>query len=161
VYEATGQIVKAQAGYAAFCNLELQLFNEVNQKPKATQPVSSIGRLVRMSARAAPAFHAAMAVVVAEVNGARMVPVGGLVYKPAPLKEATRILEKLSLDPGQAQARVARDVGALDASGILDAVRGMFVCSTMMHAVELLKRLAAHAKADAFELVRSKNRFAR
>ncbi len=184
MYEATGQIVKAQAGYAAFCSLELQLFGEINGRPKASQPVRSVVELVRASVRAAPSFHVAMDAVVAGVNGARKVAVGGVVYKPAPLKKATRIVEKLLMDPVQQllltapppppppppEARCAppavirrRDAkaGTLDASGLLDTVRGMFVCSTMAHAVELLKRLAAHARAGVFELLRSKNRFAR
>ncbi len=161
MYEATGQIVKAQRGYAAFCELEPKLFTEPNSRPKPIQPVHTIGDLLRLAAREAPFFHAVMLSLEADINRAREVPVGGVAYKPAALKRATRIVEKLSLDMEQAAARAARDIAGLDASGVLDVVRGMFVCSSMQHALQLLTELAVRAKAGAFELVRSKNRFSR
>jgi hypothetical protein len=148
--------------YGLFCSMEARLFRDINRRPKPMQPTRSVAALIRASVRTDPSFHAAMAGVVVELNRQRRVlPVGGVVYKPAAIKKAARIVEKLVLDPTQASARTARDADLLDARGVLDTVRGMFVCNTMAHAVELLSLLAERARAGAFEFVRSKNRFAR
>ena len=73
--------------------------------------------------------------------------IGGVIWKPAPLKKTVRIVEKLALDPLSKDALDECNVEALDASSILDTTRGMFICSSMLHATAVLhefKRLEAN-----------------
>ena len=94
------------------------------------------------------------------VDADREVAVGGVEWKPAPLKGTPRIVEKLCLDPTQRAALDAGDPQALDASLVLDVVRGMFVCSSMEHAHAALRALAAAVTRGEIGPARSKNRFA-
>ena len=71
---------------------------------------------------------------------------GGVQWNPAPLKRTVRVVEKLCLDPAQRSALESADPAQLDASGVLDTVRGMFECSTMGHAVAVLRTLGSEAK---------------
>ena len=90
----------------------------------------------------------------------------GVAWQLGPLKKANRIVEKLCLDPAQRAALDSCKPAALDASGVLDTVRGMLTCNTMAHAFQLLRTLTrrfgenGENRTDA-RLVRSKNRFAR
>eukprot|EP00750_Incisomonas_marina_P006432 INCI14550.2.p1 GENE.INCI14550.2~~INCI14550.2.p1 ORF type:complete len:1278 (-),score=175.31 INCI14550.2:2597-6430(-) len=112
-------------------------------------------------------------------------PYGGVQWRVAPLKRVARVVEKLALDRTQRRALETADPSRLDASNILDMARGMFTCATMGHALALLHALKLVADSggrrgssvarnsdlgegiDAalhgwhFEVVRSKNRFAR
>ena len=89
-------------------------------------------------------------------------------WQPAPLKKAQRIVEKLSFDPEQRERALARPCRAesLDASGMLDTVRGMFVCSSMEHALAVLRLLVERfdhksgSDLGKARLERSKDRFA-
>ena len=80
-----------------------------------------------------------------------------------PLKKVSRVVEKLCLDPGQRAALDACDPDQLDASGVLDTVRGMIRCDSMAHAHLVLRRFVERfgkgtdASASG---VRSKNRYA-
>ena len=92
-------------------------------------------------------------------------PPGGIEWNLAPLKRMMRVVEKLCLaaDERQRSALDKCDGTMLDASGMLDTVRGMFICGTMEHAAVLLELLGAEANKEegkrAFTLKRSKNRF--
>ena len=77
------------------------------------------------------------------------------------LKRTARIVEKLCLDPSQKEALETLEAESLDASGMLDTVRGMFECATMEHAVEVMRALVALADEGKIALKRSKNRFSR
>ena len=79
---------------------------------------------------------------------------GGVVWNPVPIKTVTRMLEKLALDPSQRKALDARDPLMLNASNVLDTVRGRFTCSSMQHALALLKVLQAEAVKGTFKLER-------
>jgi hypothetical protein len=111
--------------------------------------VRTIHQLVALSACAKPRFDARMARLAAAVDADPSVPVGGVVWRAAPLKRAGRMLEKLALHPSQRAALEQCSADALDASGVLDAVRGMFLCSTMRHATRVLEELLADSASAA------------
>ena len=113
VYEAAGNMVKREKGYAAFCSLESHFFDELNKKQKPAQPVSSVYELQTLSIRSKLEIDALMLGVRDEVDhvcsGGRRgndskLALGGVVWSAAPLKRTVRIVEKLCLDPSQKEA---------------------------------------------------------
>ena len=160
----------SQAGYAAFVQLGERAFGELNARPKPAQPTKSVRELTKLSVKAQPLFNGLMAAVGAAANAGvgGQVPPGGVGWQPAPLKKAQRIVEKLSFDPEQRERVLARPCRAesLDASGMLDTVRGMFVCSSMEHALAVLRLLVERfyhksgSDLGKARLERSKDRFA-
>ena len=148
-------------------------FGELNARPKPAQPTKSVRELTALSVKAQPLFNELMAAVGAADNAGSdgqggQVPPGGVSWQPAPLKKAQRIGEKLAFDPAQRERVLARPCRAetLDASGMLDTVRGMFVCNSMEHALAVLRLLVArfdHSSGSdkgQARLERSKDRFA-
>eukprot|EP00750_Incisomonas_marina_P008370 INCI15450.2.p1 GENE.INCI15450.2~~INCI15450.2.p1 ORF type:complete len:919 (-),score=152.61 INCI15450.2:1524-3983(-) len=153
---------------------------EVNDTP-LRQPVGSIPRLLMLSALSKPWFDRFMNTVVQSVDISGLSPIhsdcpnsaaslwqmpgvlelGGVTWSAAPLKSAVRIVEKLVLSPAQRPTLEKGSPNDLDATSILDSVRGMFICSTMRHATAVLSALALEAERGTFRLGRSKNRFAR
>ena len=150
-----------------------RVFGELNARPKPAQPTKSVRELTTLSVKAQPLFNELMAAVGAAGNAGvdgqgGQVPPGGVAWQPAPLKKAQRIVEKLSFDPAQRERVLARPcrAEALDASGMLDTVRGMFVCNSMEHALAVLRLLVARfdhkngSDKGQARLERSKDRFA-
>ena len=89
---------------------------------------------------------------------------GGVAWQLGPLKKVLRVVEKLCLDPTQRDALNALDPMALDASGVLDTVRGMLTCNSMAHAHLALRCLMRRvgptgSQRSRAKGVRSKNRF--
>ena len=160
----------SQRGYADFVQLVETAFGGLNKRPKPAQPTKSIRELTKLSVKAERCFNELMKEVAAAGNAGvdGQVPPGGVSWQPAPLKKAQRIVEKLSFDPAQRERVLARPcrAEALDASGMLDTVRGMFVCNSMEHALAVLRLLIArfdHGKGSdkgRARLERSKDRFA-
>ena len=88
----------------------------------------------------------------------------GVAWQLGPLKKANRIVEKLCLDPAQRDALDSCNPAALDASGVLDTVRGMLTANSMAHAHLALRCLVRRfgrqgTQRSRARLVRSKNRF--
>ena len=88
----------------------------------------------------------------------------GVSWELGPLKKVQRVVEKLCLDPTQHAALDASDPAALDASGVLDTVRGMLTANSMAHAHLALRCLVRRfgrqgTQRSRARLVRSKNRF--
>ena len=148
-------------------------FGELNARPKPAQPTKSVRELTALSVKAQPLFNELMAAAGAAGNAGAdgqggQVPPGGVAWQPAPLKKAQRIVEKLSFDPAQRERVLALPyrTEALDASGMLDTVRGMFVCNSMEHALAVLRLLVARfdhstgSNKGRARLERSKDRFA-
>jgi len=160
-------LVRNEAGYQAFNTLEEAEFRDVKGKPK--QPVTSLSGLVECSVEAMPRFDELMSGVEQEANlgDAELdVSPGGVEWGVGPLKRAGRVVEKLVLDPAGREALDSADPTALDASGICDTVRGMFLCNTMAHAHLVLLCLARRYGSAGSEketvccFKRSKNRYA-
>ena len=93
VYEAAGNMVKRENGYAAFCTLESRFFDELNKKQKPAQPVSSVYKLQTLSIRSKLEMDALMLGVRDEVDqvcsGGRggndsKLALGGVVWSAAP-----------------------------------------------------------------------------
>ena len=145
-------------------------FGGLNKRPKPAQPTKSVRELTKLSVKAERHFNELMKEVAAAGNAGidGQVPPGGVSWQPAPLKKAQRIVEKLSFDPAQRERVLARPcrAEALDASGMLDTVRGMFVCNSMEHALAVLRLLVARfdhstgSNKGRARLERSKDRFA-
>lgn len=108
-----------------------------------------------------PVFAESMRRVVRAVEASAQtavppLPLGGVVFSLGGIKKCPRIMEKLILDPGNPTAKPALDSldpDGLDASGVRDIVRGMFICASMRHAVAVLEALRVNAEAGHFELV--------
>uniref|UniRef100_A0A7S4BPZ1 Uncharacterized protein n=1 Tax=Chrysotila carterae TaxID=13221 RepID=A0A7S4BPZ1_CHRCT len=168
VYTSTGEgLVRKERGYAEFNAVEEQSCRNLTAH-KPAQACTSLSALVENSVRADPVFDRLMRGVCAaaemRVDESHAAP-GGIAWEKGPIKKMGRCVEKLCLDPAQRSALNAADAAALDASSMLDTVRGMFVCNTMTHVYLVLKALvelygkAGTALSEA-RLVRCKNRFA-
>ena len=166
VYLATGEgMVRKEAGYREFNELERRELAAANAKPKPSQPTRSISHALRLAVRARPVFEGLMEEVArATAAGGKGFSPEGVQWEPAPLKKVGRCVEKLCLDPAQRGVleRATHDAEELNAEGILDMVRGMFTCNSMAHAHAVLRELVARFGAPdgaGARLVRSKNRF--
>ena len=78
VYEAAGNMVKRENGYAAFCTLESCFFDELNKKQKPAQPVSSVYELQTLSIRSKLEMDALMLGVRDEVDQTCAAAVAGV-----------------------------------------------------------------------------------
>ena len=160
VYTATGKMVKHDGHYGKFNQLELDMFKDINGRHKPQQPTRDVVDLLSLSAGTQTIFGHVMCSVQDRVNCGKIVTAGGVRWKPAPLKKLVRILEKLCFLPQSRDALDSGQVSVLDAGGMLDIVRGMFLCSTMQHAGEVLNELRRLTECKIIHLERSKNRFA-
>ena len=127
---------------------EAEAFREVNKRKKPKQPTKSLRELLVLSGRAEPCFDLLMQAVAKEANlGREGVARGGVLWEMAPLKKMPGIVEKICFDPQQCGKVTVpcSSEAQLDASGMLDTVRGMFTCSTMAHVDEVLRVAWARA----------------
>ena len=131
VYLATGEgIVRHEAGYREFNELERRAKAAVGVQEKPSQPTRSILGVLRLAVRARPIFESLMRDVArdtaagGEADGVQWSP-EGVQWEQAPLKKVGRCVEKLCLDPKQREAleRTPHDAEALNAEGILDMAR--------------------------------------
>ncbi len=131
VYLATGDgIVRREAGYREFNELERRAKAAMGVQEKPSQPTRSILGVLRLAVRARPIFESLMRDVArdtaagGEADGVQWPP-EGVQWEQAPLKKVGRCVEKLCLDPKQREAleRTPHDAEALNAEGILDMAR--------------------------------------
>ena len=169
IYLATGDgLVRNEICYSEFNRLENDEFVALNRGPKPSQPVRTVREVLVLSVEAMPVFDALMTSVANEArrgDAALGISPGGVSWELGPLKKVQRVIEKLSLDPTQRTALDTLDADALDASGVLDTVRGMMTCNSMAHALLVLRCFAKRFGLSGSERVlaygaRSKNRFA-
>lgn len=160
VYTATGSVVKEDKCYALFISTEQKIFTDINKKLKPRQPVQNVVELLWITYDTKPMFDAVMHGVQKSINVADNVRTGGVTYHAAPPKKVVRIIEKLCLHPSAHEALESGHVDSLDASRILDTTRGMFICSTMSHARQVILTLQEFHCVGMITLERSKNRFA-
>ena len=122
---------------------------------------SVLVHLISLLCSQQPAFAESMRRVVRAVEASAQtaippLPLGGVVFSLGGIKKCPRIIEKIILDPRNPTAKPALDSlepNGLDASGILDIVRGMFICASMRHAVAVIEALRVSAETGHFELV--------
>lgn len=98
IYEATGDgLVKKEAGYGAFNNLEVREFAPSNSEGKPMQPVATARELLALSVAARPVFDELMAEAVGEAKAGdneRRISPGGVTWELGPLKKVHRVIEK-------------------------------------------------------------------
>lgn len=160
--------MRNEAGYGDFNRLEVEEFSAANSAPKPLQEVKTVRELLVMSTKGLRIFDELMTAVTNEArrgDPVRGVSPGGVTWQLGPLKKVQRVVEKLCLDPRQRGALDSLAPLQLDASGVLDTVRGMLTCNSMSHANLALQCFVRRYGRNGTERqrargVRSKNRYA-
>merc|ERR1719506_1385538 len=161
VYHATGKLVQQDRAFAQFNLVASNVSSaatdnlqssarvpSIGADGKPRQPVKTVVELLHLSCKSKQPFDDAMQRIADKLRDVE--------WCAAPLKKCARVVEKLCLDRGQpAGALASQDPDRLDASGMLDTVRGMLLCLHMGGCTECMRLVM-----EMFRVLRVKNRFA-